>query len=147
MPEQLLNRTEVRAIREQVGGKRVAQGMRVQIPVNVREPCILLNNASNRTLSQTAACIIQEDGFSLQRSPPANGTSRPLHELFAVGPVSVQCLLSLGAVKHNSLLIAFASHVQDTWFPLDVSRIETGELANTQACSVKHFEDRAIPPR
>ena len=50
MSQQLLNRPEVRAIRQQMRRKRVPQRVRMQVPINVHEPHILLNQAPHRTL-------------------------------------------------------------------------------------------------
>ena len=53
--QQLLNGAEVGAIREQVRGESVAQGMRVQIPVHVYQAHVFLDDASDGAMREAPA--------------------------------------------------------------------------------------------
>src|SRR5690242_1090919 len=71
--EQFLNGAQIRAIGEQVRGKRVAQGMGVQIPIYVDEADVFLDDAAHGALGEAAACVIQENGLGVEvlRMTPA----------------------------------------------------------------------------
>ena len=58
--QQLLNRAEISAIREQVCSKRVPQRVRVQIPIDIRQPHIFFHDAAHGALRQPPPRIIQK---------------------------------------------------------------------------------------
>ena len=64
--EQLLDGAQVGTVGEQMGGKGVAQRMRVKVPVDVHQAHVLFDDASDRARGQAAAGVVQEiDGLLL----------------------------------------------------------------------------------
>src|SRR5947209_6047057 len=82
--EQLLNGAKISAIREQMRGESVAQRMRVQVPVDVNQPDVFLDDASHRSLRQALARIIQKNSLHL-RVFPSILRVRLFKELFELG--------------------------------------------------------------
>src|SRR5580692_6324000 len=64
--EELLNRAEISAISEQVSGKRVPEGMRVKVPIGIHHAHVFLDDATDGTLREAPAGIIQEDSFCVR---------------------------------------------------------------------------------
>ena len=65
--EEFLNGAQVGAIGEKMGSKRMAQRVRVQVPVHVDETDVFLDDATHGTLREAAAGVIQENGFGVRR--------------------------------------------------------------------------------
>src|SRR3989442_15315973 len=63
--EQLLNGAQIGSIGEEMRGKGVAQGMWMEIPIDVHQADVLLDDAANGTLAQAAPGVIEKDGFSV----------------------------------------------------------------------------------
>ena len=61
--EQLLNGAQIGSIGEEMRGEGVAQGVRMEIPIDVHQANVLLDDAANGTLAQAAPGVIEEDGF------------------------------------------------------------------------------------
>src|SRR5437899_10545194 len=59
--EQLLDGAQVGTVGEQMGGKGVAQRMRVKVPVDVHQAHVLFDDASDRARGQAAAGVVQEN--------------------------------------------------------------------------------------
>ena len=64
--EEFLDGAKVSAIGEKMGGEGVAERVRVKVPVDVDETDIFFDDAANGTLGETAAGVIQEDGFGVR---------------------------------------------------------------------------------
>src|SRR3989454_4522472 len=98
--EQLLNGAQIGSIGEEMRGEGVAQGVRMEIPIDVHQANVLLDDAANGTLAQAAPGVIEKDGLRVQQ----HGATHPLRlpqELRAHRPVGIESDLRLGAVGHN----------------------------------------------
>src|SRR5260221_6843709 len=145
VPQQLLNRSQIRAIRQQMRRECVAQGMRVQVPIDVRQLDVLLYDSPHRTLRQPPARVIQKRRIGARRRPPHASTAGGLQqELFPKWPVFVQRLLRLRPVRHDAFLVALPAHAQHLLFPLHVFQVQARELAHTQSRGIEQLQQRAI---
>ena len=67
MAEKFLNGTQVSAISEKMGCKRVAEGVGMQVPIYVDETDVFLDDAADGALRETTASVIQKNGLRVRR--------------------------------------------------------------------------------
>ena len=125
--EEFLNGAEVGAIGEEMSGEGVAERVRVQVPIHVDETDVFFDDAAYGTLGETAAGVVEEDGFGVRCVAMAAAGGRGLQEeLFAERPILFESFLGFGAVGDDALLVAFAADAQDAFFLIDVDEVEAG---------------------
>src|SRR5215467_8396312 len=111
----------------------------MQVPVDVDQPNVLLDDAAHGTLRKPTASIVEKDRLSARISV----TICPVklsQELLPHWPIFFERLLGFGSIRNDAFLVAFASHAQDAFFLLDIEQIQAGKLADAQARSIKKFE-------
>jgi hypothetical protein len=140
--EEFLDGPEVGAVSEQVSGESMTQGVWVQIPIDVGEADIFLDDAPDGTLRKAATGVIEEDGFTVRGAAAAGAALQ--EKLFANGPVSFERFLGFSTVRDDTFLVAFAAHPQHFFAAFHVGQIEAGEFADPEARSVEKLEDGAI---
>ncbi len=107
--EEFLNGAKVGAVGEKMRGKRVAQGVRVQVPIHVDEADVFFDDAADGTLREAAAGVIEEDGFGVRRvAMTAAGAGGLQEQLLAKRPILFEGFLRFCAVGDDAFLVAFA---------------------------------------
>src|SRR6266481_3505467 len=124
-------------------GERVTQRMGMQVPIDVGDTHVFLDDAPDRALRQPPPGIIEEDRFSVRVSP-ATPPIRLFQELLAHRPVFFKGFLGLGPVGNDAFLAAFASDAENAFFLFHVGKIEAGEFADAQSSGIKKFEERPV---
>src|SRR5438309_1358119 len=122
MTEQLLNRAKVRAIREQMSGESMPQRVWMQVPVDVDQAHVLLDDAADGTLAQPAPGVIEKHRLRM-RIAVAKGYVRLLPKLFPHRPVFLQRFLRFFSVRNDSFFVSLAAHPQHALLLLDVQQI------------------------
>src|SRR5580704_17812609 len=79
-----------------------------------------------------------------ENGAPVPAVARTRQQFAANGPVALERLLRLRAIRDDALFIALADHPQHPLFAIDIVDIETGELTHAQARSIQQLENRAI---
>src|SRR5882762_5873858 len=143
MAEKFLNGAKISTVGEQMRRERVTQRMRMQVPVDVGDANVFLDDAPDGALGKAPAGIIEEDRFGV-RPLPATRQIRLLQELFAQRPIFFQRFLGLSPVRNNAFLAALAADTKDAFLLLHVRKIEAGEFANAQTCGVKQLQERPV---
>src|ERR1700677_1075868 len=128
--EKLLNRAQVRAIRQKMGGERVAQRVRMQFPVHIREPRVRFHNYANRFGGQPAAAVIQKNSRRI------GFRAWMRQKLFAQRQVSFQRLLRFSAVGNHALFAALSQHANHLPRAIQVPQREADKLADADPRSV-----------
>jgi len=101
MSQQFLNRTQVRASPQKVGGKRVAQSMGGALPMDSRLLKAFVKDAPHRSCAERSASAIEKKGVS------AEGAQRLISEIGRKGILG-------GFSQHASSLFAPFSLKQTT---------------------------------
>src|SRR5579863_3912515 len=160
VPEQLLDRPQVGAALQQVGGEGVPQGVRVDAPGERRLLDPVVEDAPHRAVAQPAAAVIEEDRLlaraaaasasspaALARAVRPSGPSvQPPHRFPVVQPTS-QRRGRRPAERHHALLASLAHDPQHAARQVDRAPVEPDQLADAQAGSVEHLEQRTVAPR
>src|SRR5690349_4038764 len=98
--EEFLDGAEIGAVRQEMRGERVAQRVRVQIPIYVDETNIFFHDASNGALREAPAGVVQKDGLGVRRGATARGGLRK--QFLAQRPVTLEGFLRLGTVRNDA---------------------------------------------
>lgn len=64
--KEFLNSAEVGAVGEEMSGESVAQGVGMQVPVDVDEANVFFDDSTDRAGGQTAPGVIEEHGFGVR---------------------------------------------------------------------------------
>lgn len=137
-----MNGAKVGAVSKQMGGKGMAERVRVHLPIHVGKTNIFFYDAADGALGEAAASIIQKNSFGMRRTKALGGVLR--EKLFADRPIGEEGFLSLGAVWHDALLVALAADAKDAFGLVNIDAIEAGKFAHAQTCGVKKFEESAV---
>ena len=73
--EEFLDGAKIGAVGKEMGSKRVAQRVRVEVPIHVDEAKIFLDDTADGTLRETPPRVIEEDGFRMRSHGAAAGAS------------------------------------------------------------------------
>jgi len=145
MAEELLNGTEVSAVGEEMGREGVAERVGVQVPIDVDEADVFLDDAADGALRQAAAGIIEENGFRVRSGAAACMCPGSLKQkLFAQRPVLLESFLGLRAVGNDAFLVALSTNTENSLFLFHICQVEAGEFADAQACGIEQFKESAI---
>ena len=143
--EQFLNGAEVGAVGKEMRGKGVAQRMWMQVPVDVRQAHVFLDDAADGALRQPAACVVEENSFRVRSGAAAGARASGLtQKLFAQRPVFVERFLGFGSVRDDALLVAFSPDAQNALFFLHVGEIEASEFTDAKSGGIEKFEKSAV---
>ena len=143
--EEFLDGAKVGAISEEMGGKGVAERVRVQVPIDVDEADVFFDDAAYGALREAAAGVIEEYGFGIGGFAVAAAAAGGLQEqLLAQRPILFERFLGFRAVGDDALFVAFADYAQDTLFLVDVGVVQAGEFADAEARGVEQFEQGAV---
>ena len=127
MAEQLLDGAQVRAVGKQMRGERVAQRVRMQVPVHVGEPRVTFHELADGFAGQTPSAMIQEHGLG------AGLGARMLEKLGAQRQVSFQRLLRFRTVRNHAFLAPFAQDAKHLSRAVEVSDSEPDEFADPKS--------------
>ena len=64
--EEFLNGAKVGAIGQQMGGERVAERVGMQVPIDIDEAYVFLDDAADGTLCQPLAGVVEENGLGVR---------------------------------------------------------------------------------
>jgi len=141
--EKFLNGAEVSSVSQQMRRERVAQRMRMQVPVDIGDANVFFDDSPDGALREPAARIIKEDRFGVRPLPVAL-LMRLLEKLFTQRPVFFERFLGLRPVRNDPFFVPFAADAQNAFLLLHVAKIKAGELADAQARGVKKFQKRPV---
>jgi len=143
--DRFLDCAEVRAVRQEMGGKGVAEGMWVQVPVYVDKADIFFDDAAYGALGQAASGVVQKDGGGVRgRAAVGAGTRYVQQEFLAQRPVFFKGFLGFAPVGNDPFFIAFAADAENAVALIDVDQVEAGEFADAQTRGVEKFEEGAV---
>lgn len=134
VPQKLLNGPKVRAAIEQMGRRRVAQGVgtaRRGISESLegsvdRLPCL--------PLAQAAAAATEEE----------SGTAAPCHERRTRPEPADDGVGGRDAERHRPLLVALAKHANSPGVLVHVIDVETDELGDTDPRGIEELGERPV---
>src|SRR5438067_6448953 len=135
MAEHFLNNSQVGAIGEEVGGKTMSQEMWIDIDFHTRAFGMFLYDLPNPSGGEFSAA------GGKKNLTPRLGSNKvwPLRR-----NISRKRLGSCATHRHQSGLVAFADHAQDSFFVVELFQSRCGQLGNTQTTGVKQFDNGAI---
>lgn len=136
MAQELLDGAQVHARLEKVRREGVAQSVRVEM-VEIRSAVdCLVELAPDGAVAETAAALVDEERFVLidHRSPP----TRTFRQVSLDGPCGRP------AERHQSFLPSFAAHPDQSLPELEITEIESHELADAETGSVQELDGGAI---
>ena len=138
MSQQFLDGAQIRAFREQVRGKGMAQGVRVRVPARSQQAGVFLHDAVDRARAQPGPRVVQKQ--SLLGSALAAGGQQSSAPRFVV----FQRLPRLGSVGHQTLLAALPAHAQHLLGAVHVLQVQPYQLAHAQAGAVEQLQDGPV---
>ncbi len=143
--EKFLDGTKVGTIGQKMRGERVAERVRMQIPIHIDQANVFFDDATHGTLREAAAGVIQKNRFGVRRGAAAGARARRLQQKFlAQRPVFIESFLSFAAVRYDALFVALAADPQHAFVLVDVDQVETSKFADAEAGSVEKLEQGAI---
>src|SRR5690349_16015531 len=113
--------------------------MRMQIPVDVYKPDVLLHDAPHRALRQPPPRIVEKHGLDVELAA-AMSSVLLFQKPFAHRPIFFQRFLSLCSVRNDALLVPFAAYSQHALLLLNVQQVQARKFANAQTRSIKQFK-------
>src|SRR5262245_61408395 len=136
--EQLLNGAQVGAPVEQVCGAGMPERMRVQVCATRSERAVRVHHFLNLPHAQPLASAAQtkRSGLCLVSA----------EKLRSAAEVSLQCVDTMGAERHEALLVPLAHHAHGCApvCEMDVRQIQPAELRHTQARAIEQLQERAV---
>ena len=124
MPQQLLNGAEVSSVRQQMRGKRVAQRMRMKVPLNICHPHVFFHEPANRSLRQSTSRIVEKHGLGVRRALSLPARRLFLYQQFVTQtPIIFECFLRFRSVGNDALFVALATNAQDSLFLIDINEV------------------------
>ena len=136
--EHLLQRAQVAAAGEQVGGERVAQRVRAHPVREAGRGRVALDDLVEALARQAGAAVVDEQA---RLEPVADEPPAPARE------VGVDGARGGGADRHDPLLGALAAGLQDPGLEVDVGGLEVDRLRRPQPARVHQLEQRAVAQR
>jgi len=139
MPEQFLNGPQIGAIGKQMRSERVAQSVRVQMPIKMRHLYIFVQQSPYATRGEPASAAVQKYGNRI------DGGFRGVNQFSPQGPITPQCVMCLRTKRNNPFFIPFAmAHAKKLIRKIDVAYVERGQFADPQARSIEQLDDGAV---
>src|SRR3989344_6447728 len=135
MPEQHLHHAQIGAVVQQVRRKRMAQRVRRQRGLDVRNTCIALDVVPERLARQGFDAVAGEQYWRRL----ALGEIRAAFGDEAVNPSN-----RLLAQRHQTFLVALADDTHNTFYKVYLRRQQTYQFRDAQASGVEHFEHGAV---
>ena len=135
VPEELLDDAQVRAVTEQVGGKRVAERMRGDVLVDARSGAEPLDDGEDHCPRQLLPAPVHERPIGmLRRDIPMRALRHPIAEP----------LLRHGGDRHKALLAALALDEHVALAAVHVGQFEVHQFGHAQPAAVQHLDDGAV---
>ena len=143
--QQFLDSAKIGAVRQKMSGKSMAERMGMQVPIDVGEANVFLDDTSHGALREAASGVVEENGLKMGNLSLTGTVSSPLlQELFTERPVFFERGLCLLTVRNDALLVTFAADAEDPLFLIDVQKVQASQFADTEPRGVKKFEECAI---
>ena len=138
--QNFLQYAQIGAALQHVGGKRVAQGVGVQI-VAADDAAGLARQVEDALAPEAAAPLVQE-----HRSQSIGGRvgGRAREGRAPFGQIPAQRALGRAGNGHDALLGPLAEHAQEAVVEVDGLHIEPHGLAGAQPAAVEHFQKRPV---
>lgn len=135
VPEQLLDRAQVRATLEHMRRRRVTQPVRPEVGHALRLGKDAMNDAAHRARVDALPALAQEDG----------GAAALVREFWATvrAPI-VERARRRDSVRHDPLPPALAEDAQRAPARVEVVDVKPAELRDADAGGVEEFDDRPI---
>lgn len=136
MAQEFLNCAKIHPSFQKMGCKGMTEGVRMEVVEIRRSTHGLVQLASDRTISQPASPLVDEERFVLidHRPPP----TRTLRQVSLDGPCGRP------AERHQSFFPSFAAHPDQSLPELEITEIESHELADAETGSVQELDGGAI---
>ena len=141
--EQFLNRTQVRAVVQEVCREGVPQGVRADLWIQPRFFKVLVELAADRAGAETAAIFInkQRDVCVGHRLLTQRGKSLVR---FEEREVVADRGHGVAAQRDDAFFLAFAADVHGLARVVQVVAVQVDQLADADASGVERLEDRAV---
>ena len=127
--EEFLDRAEVGAVAEQVGGVGVTESMGVEAGVAVGEETVFFDEQLDAAGGETGAAAVDEQSILFCR---------------ADGEVKVERFGGFRGVGHEAFLAALAADAEPAFGAVEVFEVEADALADAEAAAVEEFEDGVV---
>ncbi len=137
MAEQLLDRAQVGAALQQVGGEGVAQGVRMDAGGERRPVDVAVDQAAYRAHSEPPTAIVQKDRLAPVRGCPADA----LPDL----QPSPQRRGRRLPERHHPFPAALAHHAQGPAFEVEILPVQVGQLTHPKTRGVEQLQKRQVP--
>ena len=133
--EHFLDDPQVRPAFDEVGGERVAEGVRGDLLVDARSHRLVLHDVEDVDAAEGFPGFVEEKDVL----EGAGGGFRTRRQ---VVPDSIGGHFPEG---DDALLVPLAHDIDITFFQVDMRDQETGALAHAEAAAVQDFQDGAVP--
>ena len=130
MPEKLLNRTEIRAAREEMRGEAMTECVRAHALGQRKLSDAALHHAADASICQSTTLVVQEECVA------------PRGRAQTVGEIGQKRLARLGPEGNDPFLAPLPKHANHAGLEVDLTNVEADELGAAYARGVEELQDR-----